>query len=143
MIEEADVKRALQSINVKCGDEMILGQLAAAASQHGITASDLAGRYEEFILNRWGPLPGTHTPFLRPWKCSLRVPHSLHGRRLRGATMDPHPTHPPKCRDMHGSAKISADLVEAFSSRLHRDCSKENRAAAQRPSKWNARSWDE
>jgi hypothetical protein len=37
--------------------------------------------------------------------------------------------------------------VEAFTHRLHRECSKENRqqAVQQRPiaNKWNARSWEE
>lgn len=67
----------------------------------------------------------------------------------RNNTCLPSPTH--ECRGgMQGGSKISAELVEAFTSRLHRECSKENRQQQQQqrqqqppPNKWSVKSWDE
>lgn len=48
---DADVRRALSSVAVKCGDAALLTRLAQAAQQHGLTAKAIAARYSTFTLN--------------------------------------------------------------------------------------------
>jgi hypothetical protein len=64
---DADVRRALASVAVKCGDAALLSRLAAAAAAHGLSAKAIATRYSAFTMNRcvrewdWrGGNAGTH-----------------------------------------------------------------------------------
>lgn len=49
---DAEVRRALSTVAVKCSDATLLGRLAAAAAQHGLTAKAIAARYSTFTINR-------------------------------------------------------------------------------------------
>jgi hypothetical protein len=49
---DADVRRALATVAVKCADAALLERLAQAAQQHGLSAKALATRYSAFTINR-------------------------------------------------------------------------------------------
>lgn len=48
---DADVRRALSTVAVKCADNALLGRLAQAAQQHRLSAKALAARYSAFTIN--------------------------------------------------------------------------------------------
>lgn len=146
---DADVRRALSTVAVRCADGALLSQLAQAAQQHGLTAKALATRYSAFTINRRA----------RAARCKRR------GRALRGggSTAAPFETRAdasalrtrttprrrpwPRSDDESKANKVTPALVEAFLSQLQRDASSGARAAAPRGGgaggQWGARSWEE
>jgi hypothetical protein len=49
---DADIRRALGTVAVKCSDAALLQRLAQVAQQHGLTAKAVATRYSTFTINR-------------------------------------------------------------------------------------------
>jgi hypothetical protein len=96
---DADVRRALSTVAVKCSDATLLTRLAQAAAQLGLTAKAIATRYSAFTINRWGrgctalplhdraalaqtalraPLCGTPQPSTHALKQALPARHAPH-----------------------------------------------------------------
>jgi hypothetical protein len=49
---DAEVRRALSTVAIKCADAALLERLVQAAQQHGLSAKALATRYSAFTINR-------------------------------------------------------------------------------------------
>lgn len=51
-MEAQDIRKALSSVGVRCTDAALLSDLVAAAGKHGLSAKELASRYDVFLLNQ-------------------------------------------------------------------------------------------
>jgi hypothetical protein len=158
---DADVRRALGSVAVRCADGALLSRLAQAGQQHGLSAKALATRYSAFTINRRAASLAQEGGGAKKGGGTAALPtQRAEGEPLaRPRPPLPHPlagcAPPPRRSDDESKAnKVTPALVDAFVAQLARDigaggggggAARGGGGAAGRGagSPWGARSWDE